>query len=91
MNFSKYLTNGAITAESYDQILFDAWEQNWTLQQVKDAMQFLQTYPVVACVAQFHHIMQAKRSATLSALQRVMFRHYSQRLQDLFKTKEEYL
>ena len=90
MNLGPYLSNGALTPETFDKIVEDAWVQNWTIEQIKEARTFLSTYPVVACADQYRDIMETKRATALSTLQRALVRHYSQRLQDFFKSKEDF-
>jgi hypothetical protein len=90
LNASKYLVAGSLTQDAYQQIMEDAWTENWSIQHIKEAYDFLRSYPVISYAPQYRALVEKAKARTMYAFERVIRRHSQLLLQDFFTQEQFY-
>jgi hypothetical protein len=90
LNASKYLVAGGLVEDAYQQIMDDAWTENWSIQHIKEAYDFIRSYPVISCAPQSRVLVEKAKARTMYAFERVLARHSQLLLQDLFTQEQFY-
>jgi hypothetical protein len=90
LNASKYLVAGSLTPDAYQQIMEDAWTENWSIQHIKEAYDFIRSYPVVSYDPQCRAMVEKSKARTMYAFERVLLRHSQLLLQDFFTQEQLY-
>jgi len=67
----------------------DAWAENWSVQHIKEAYDFVRSYPVVADAPQYRDLAERAKLQTMYCFERVLLKHSQLSIQD-FLTKEQF-